>query len=142
MPQQQYDENTERVAGMRRLEDDDQWLNPHNLYLAMFSPSTVHVLPFDPHHGADTARQYAGKYASKPEKWYPFFFTFVRVVWQDPKQQREMSKTSTCKTQNNSNCRKDPKQLRARPKTTTGKTRSFALAGTTSKLRGTVSGTS
>ena len=55
---------------MRRLEDDDQWLNPHNLYLAMFSPSTVHVLPFDPRHGADTARQYAGKYASKPEKWY------------------------------------------------------------------------
>ena len=74
MPQQQYDENTERVAGMRRLEDDDQWLNPHNLYLAMFSPSTVHCLPFDPRHGADTARQYAGKYASKPEKWYLFFF--------------------------------------------------------------------
>ena len=36
----------------------------------MFSPSTVHVLPFDPHHGCDSARQYAGKYASKPEKWY------------------------------------------------------------------------
>lgn len=69
-PQQQYDENTERVAGQRRLQDDDQWLNPHNLYLAMFSPSTVHVLPFDPRFGADTARQYAGKYASKPEKWY------------------------------------------------------------------------
>ena len=69
-PQQQYDENTERVAGQRRLQDDDQWLNPHNLYLAMFSPSTVHVLPFDPRFGADSARQYAGKYASKPEKWY------------------------------------------------------------------------
>jgi len=69
-PQQQYDENTERVAGQRRLPDDDQWLNPHNLYLAMFSPSTVHVLPFDPRYGADTARTYAGKYASKPEKWY------------------------------------------------------------------------
>ena len=37
----------------------------------MYSPSTVHVLPFDPSYGGDTARQYAGKYASKPEKWYP-----------------------------------------------------------------------
>eukprot|EP00973_Karenia_brevis_P033417 4608663-Karenia_brevis.AAC.1 len=36
----------------------------------MFSPATVHVLPFDPHYGADTARQYCGKYASKAEKWY------------------------------------------------------------------------
>ena len=45
-----------------------QWLNPHNWYLAMFSPSTIHVLPFDPHHGNDNARVYAGKYASKPEK--------------------------------------------------------------------------
>ena len=36
----------------------------------MFSPATVNVLPFDPRRGADQARQYAGKYASKPEKWY------------------------------------------------------------------------
>jgi hypothetical protein len=69
-PQQQYDLNTERVAGQRRLEEDDQWLNPHQLYLAMFSPATVHCLPFDPRFGADTARQYCGKYASKAEKWY------------------------------------------------------------------------
>ena len=69
-PHQCYDENTERVALQRRLPADDQWLNPHNLYLTMFSPATVHVLPFDPSHGADQARQYAGKYASKPEKWY------------------------------------------------------------------------
>ena len=69
-PQQQYDKNCERVAGQRRLEADDQWLNPHNIALAMFSPATVHVLPFDPCHGADTARQYATKYAGKPEKWY------------------------------------------------------------------------
>ena len=69
-PHQCYDENTERVALQRRLPEDDQWLNPHNLYLAMFSPATVHVLPFDPRHGADQARQYACKYASKPEKWY------------------------------------------------------------------------
>ena len=69
-PHQCYDCNTERVALQRRLPEDDQWLNPHNLYLTMFSPATVHVLPFDPSHGADQARQYAGKYASKPEKWY------------------------------------------------------------------------
>ena len=36
----------------------------------MFSPATVHCLPFDPRYGADTARQYCGKYASKPEKWF------------------------------------------------------------------------
>ena len=34
-PQQMYCENTERVACQRRLESDDQWVNPHNLYLAM-----------------------------------------------------------------------------------------------------------
>ena len=45
-----------------------QWLNPHNWYLMMFSPATIHVLPFDPQHGSDNARVYAGKYASKPEK--------------------------------------------------------------------------
>ena len=45
-----------------------QWLNPHNWYLMMFSPATIHVLPFDPQHGNDNARVYAGKYASKPEK--------------------------------------------------------------------------
>ena len=69
-PQQQYDANTERVACQRRCEEDDQWVNPHNLYLMMFSPSTIHVLPFDPSFGADQARLYAGKYASKAEKWY------------------------------------------------------------------------
>ena len=69
-PHQCDDENTERVALQRRLPEDDQWLNPHNLYMTMFSPATVHVLPFDPTHGADQARQYAGKYASKPEKLY------------------------------------------------------------------------
>ena len=45
-------------------------MNPHNLYLMMFSPSTIHVLPFDPRVGSDQARHYAGKYASKAEKWY------------------------------------------------------------------------
>jgi hypothetical protein len=28
----------------------------------MFSPATINVLPFDPHHGSDQARQYAAKY--------------------------------------------------------------------------------
>lgn len=36
----------------------------------MFSPSTVNVLPFDPDMGADQARQYASKYASKAEQHY------------------------------------------------------------------------
>ena len=53
-----------------RCPEDDQWVNTHNLYVAMFSPSTIQIVPFDPEHGPDTARQYAGKYASKPEKWY------------------------------------------------------------------------
>ena len=44
-------------------------MNAHNLDLAMFSRSTIQIVPFDPEHGPDTARQYAGKYASKPEKW-------------------------------------------------------------------------
>ena len=35
----------------------------------MFSPSSVNVLCFDPHRGADQARSYAAKYCSKPEKW-------------------------------------------------------------------------
>ena len=70
MPQQQHDCNTERVALRRRVVEDDQWVVPHELYLAMFSPASVNVLPFDPNHGADQARQYATKYASKPEKWY------------------------------------------------------------------------
>ena len=57
-PQQQFDENTERVACQRRLPEDDRWVVPHNLEMAMFSPATVNVLPFDPEHGADQARQY------------------------------------------------------------------------------------
>ena len=62
-----YCENTERVALQRRLVEDDQFVVPHNLYLAMFAPSSVNVLPFDPQRGADHARAYATKYASKPE---------------------------------------------------------------------------
>ena len=42
---------------MRRLEQDDQYVNPHCLYLTMFCPSSAHVLLFDPRFGVDTARQ-------------------------------------------------------------------------------------
>jgi len=69
-PQQQWDQNTERTACQRRLVEDDAWVNPHNLRLSMFFPSTVHVLPFDPRYGCDAARLYATKYAGKPEKSY------------------------------------------------------------------------
>ena len=42
---------TERVAPQRKLVDDDQWVAPHNLDVAMYSPSPVDVLPFDSHKG-------------------------------------------------------------------------------------------
>ena len=67
-PHQCFDCNTQRVALMRRLPEDDQFVVPHNLYLTVYSPSSVNVMPFDPLHGADQARAYATKYASKPEK--------------------------------------------------------------------------
>ena len=69
-PQQQYDENVERVALQRRHPADDRWVVPHDLALAMFSPSTINVLPFDPHHNVDQAKLYCTKYAGKPEKSY------------------------------------------------------------------------
>eukprot|EP00973_Karenia_brevis_P086684 12019634-Karenia_brevis.AAC.1 len=69
-PYQQYDENTDRIALERLLPEDDQWLNPHNLSLAMFSPATVHFAPFDPDSGADQAAMYVTKYAAKPEKHF------------------------------------------------------------------------
>ena len=68
-PHQCFDENTERVALQRRCPEDDQFVVPHNIYLTMFSSSSVNVMAFDPHRGADHARSYATKYASKPEKW-------------------------------------------------------------------------
>jgi hypothetical protein len=36
------------VALRRRHVGDDQFVVPHNLFLAMFSPATINVLPFDP----------------------------------------------------------------------------------------------
>ena len=50
--------------------EDDQWVVPHNIYLAVYSPSSVNVLAFDPSHGADQARGYAAKYCSKPERYF------------------------------------------------------------------------
>ena len=69
-PHQCFDCNTERVALRRLLPEDDQFVVPHNLYLTMYSPSSINVAAFDPYHGADQARAYAAKYASKPEKWF------------------------------------------------------------------------
>ena len=60
-----FDENTQRVALQRRLLEDDQFVVPHNLYLTMFSPASVNVMPFDPLHGADHARAYATKYCRR-----------------------------------------------------------------------------
>ena len=51
-------------------EEDDQWVVPHNLCLAVYSPSSVNVLALGPNHGSDQARNYAGKYASKPEQYF------------------------------------------------------------------------
>ena len=60
-PHQCYCENTGRVALQRRLPEDDMWVVPHNIYIVMFSPSSVNVIAFDPHRGADQARGYATK---------------------------------------------------------------------------------
>lgn len=69
-PQQQYDENVDRVALQRRYPADDRWVVPHDLHMAMFSPATINVLPFDPHRNLDQTTLYASKYVSKPEKWF------------------------------------------------------------------------
>ena len=49
--------NTERVALQRRLAEDDQWVVPHNLCIAMYSPASVNVLPFDPQRGRVRRRE-------------------------------------------------------------------------------------
>ena len=66
-PYQVYDENTQRVALMRRHPEDDQWVVPHNLLLMMYSPASVNVICFDSERNCDQARCYAGKYCSKPD---------------------------------------------------------------------------
>ena len=59
-PYQCYCMNTERVALQRRLVEDDQWVVPHNLCIAMYSPSSVNVLPFDPQRGRACAHDGSG----------------------------------------------------------------------------------
>ena len=56
--------------GLLHIAGSARGLNPHNIFMAMFSPSSAHVAPFCPHNGADSARQYACKYAGKlaPQK--------------------------------------------------------------------------
>lgn len=46
-------------------------------YLTVFAPSSVHVLGFDPRHGADQARNYAGKYASTASRKYAPSFAWA-----------------------------------------------------------------
>ena len=60
--QQQHDENMDRIALRRLHPADDRWIVPHDLEMAMFSPSTVNVLPFDPYRNVSEAMLYAGKY--------------------------------------------------------------------------------
>ena len=57
MPHQTYDENTERTALQRRCVEDDGFVTSHNIYLTVFSASSVNVLPFDPDRNSDQASQ-------------------------------------------------------------------------------------
>ena len=68
--EQQYCETMQRLALRRRHAPDDQFVVPHNLELALFSPAVVNVMPFDFLRGADQARLYACKYAGKLEPWF------------------------------------------------------------------------
>ena len=52
---QQYCETTQRLALRRRHAPDDQFVVPHNLELALFSPATINVMPFDYLRGAGQA---------------------------------------------------------------------------------------
>ena len=69
-PTQQYDATLERIELERPYRYDDQWVVPHNLELAVYSPANINVLPFDLGYGADQSRQYACKYCGKPEPYY------------------------------------------------------------------------
>ena len=68
--EQQYCDTTQRLALQRRHVPDDQFVVPHNLELAAFSPATVNVMIFDYLRGADQCISYACKYCGKPEPWY------------------------------------------------------------------------
>ena len=62
---------------------------PHNLYLMMYSPASVNVLPFDPLQGADAARAYATKYCRSVVRFL-CFVPYPRRPSRDPdtKQQK------------------------------------------------------
>ena len=68
-PHQCYCETSERVALQRRHPPDDSHVVPHNLFLTMFSPSSVNVLAFDPQRGSDHGRAYAPRlvFEARPE---------------------------------------------------------------------------
>ena len=68
--EQQFCDTTQRIALRRRHAPNDEWVVPHNLELAAFSPSTINVMLFDHYRGADQCRSYACKYCGKPEPWY------------------------------------------------------------------------
>ena len=68
--QQQYDEGTQRIALRRRHAPDDQFVEPHNLQLAAYSPGAVLVAIFDFLRGADQCRSFVCKYCGMAEPWY------------------------------------------------------------------------
>ena len=68
--QQQYDENTERVALQRRLPADDRRVVGHDLEILMFNTGQIHVGGFDPNINCDSSKRYACKYNAKPEKHF------------------------------------------------------------------------
>ncbi len=68
--QQQYDENTQRLAVQRRYPEDDKWIAEHDLEMAMFHPSQIHVTGFDPRIDCYRSKLYGVKYNAKAEKHY------------------------------------------------------------------------
>ena len=68
-PQQQFDENTERLA-LKRGHTEDQWVVSHDLEMAMSSPGQVNVTGFDPNRNCDASKRYVSKYNTKPEKHF------------------------------------------------------------------------
>ena len=63
-PYQCHDSNCDRTAFQRRYPEDDSWVTAHNLYLTVYSASSINVLCFDPVRNCDQARTYAAKYCS------------------------------------------------------------------------------
>ncbi len=68
--QQQYDENTERIALQRRCPADDRWVPGHDLEMTMFNTGQVNVVGFDPNINCDCSKRYGCKYNAKPYKHF------------------------------------------------------------------------